>query len=69
MAEYAAFRKMQVYESALAEALQEAGISPRERALLTHLRDSLGISESDAEAIEHELLRKNGDSNPAYVGT
>ena len=50
--EYAAFRKMQVYESAVSEALQEGGISQKERALLIHLRDSLGISETDAEAIE-----------------
>ena len=53
--EYAAFRKMQVYESALAEAQHEGGISDRERALLVRLRDSLGISEADAETIEREL--------------
>ena len=53
--EYAAFRKMQVYESALSEALMEGGISDKERTLLVHLRDSLGISESDAQAIEGEL--------------
>lgn len=53
--EYAAFRKMQVYEAALAEAQHEDGISDRERALLVRLRDSLGISASDAQAIEEEL--------------
>jgi hypothetical protein len=53
--EYAAFRKMQVYEAALSEALIEGGISTKERTLLTHLRDSLGVSESDAQAIELEL--------------
>jgi len=53
--EYAAFRKMQVYESALIEAQHEDGISDRERALLNRLRDSLGISEADAAAIESEL--------------
>ena len=37
------------------EALVEGGISPKERTLLIHLRDSLGVSESDAEAIELEL--------------
>lgn len=51
--EYAAFRKMQVYESALVEAQHEGCISDRERALLVRLRDSLGISEIDAESIEH----------------
>lgn len=53
--EYAAFRKMQVYEAALIEAQHEEGISNRERAILNRLRDSLGISEADAEAIEAEL--------------
>lgn len=53
--EYVAFRKMQVYESALAEAQSEDGISDRERLLLKRLRDSLGISEADAETIEREL--------------
>ena len=53
--EYAAFRKMQVYEAAIAEAQQDGGISPKERALLNLLRDSLGVSASDAGAIEHEL--------------
>jgi hypothetical protein len=53
--EYAAFRKMQVYEAAVAEARLEGGISNKERALLIRLRDSLGIAESDAEAIEREL--------------
>jgi hypothetical protein len=53
--EYAAFRKLQVYEAALAEAQQEGGISSKERALLVRLRDSLGISETDAETLEREL--------------
>ncbi len=53
--EYASFRKMQVYEAAVAEAQLEGGISPKERSLLVLLRDSLGISESDAVAIEGEL--------------
>ena len=46
---------MQVYEAAIAEARLEGGISDKERALLNRLRDSLGISESDADAIEHDL--------------
>jgi hypothetical protein len=52
--EYAAFRKLQVYEAAVAEALQ-GGISQKERALLARLRDSLGISTVDAETLEREL--------------
>jgi len=54
--EYAAHRKMQVYETAVAEAHQEGGVSAKERALLNHLRDSLGITPADAEALERELL-------------
>ena len=54
--EYTAYRKMRVYESAVAEAQMEDGISHKERALLIRLRDSLGISEADAEAIETELI-------------
>ncbi len=53
--EYVAFRKLQVYEEAVAEAQYEGGISQKERALLVRLRDSLGISASDADAIEGEL--------------
>ena len=53
--EYTSFRKMQVYEEAINEAQLEGGISQKERALLVRLRDSLGLSESDAEAIESDL--------------
>ena len=54
--EYAAFRKLQVYEAALAEAMEGGGISAKERALLNRLRDSLGISRSDAETMERDML-------------
>ena len=52
---YTTFRKMQVYETAVAEAREGGGISAKERVLLIRLRDSLGICESDAEAIERNL--------------
>lgn len=52
--EYAIYRKMQVYEAALADALP-GGISDKERALLIHLRNSLGIPAADADAIERDL--------------
>ena len=55
--EYAMFRKLQVYEAALTEALPDGDISERERELLNRLRDSLGISVSDADAIEGELQK------------
>jgi hypothetical protein len=60
--EYAAFRKMQVYEEAVSEAHYEGGISPKERSLLVRLRDSLGISATDAEAIERELKTRLTES-------
>jgi hypothetical protein len=46
---------MQVYETAVAEARHGGGISAKERSLLNRLRESLGISESDAAVIEREL--------------
>jgi hypothetical protein len=55
--EYAAYRKLQVYEAALEEALP-GGISVKERALLNHLRVSLGIAPSDAAALENDLAAR-----------
>ncbi len=52
--EYAAYKKLQVYEAALTDALP-GGISDKERALLNHLRDSLGIGAADADALERDL--------------
>jgi len=52
--EYAAYRKMQVYAAALTDALP-GGISEKERALLNHLRGSLGIAAADADALERDL--------------
>ncbi len=56
--EYAAHRKMQVYEAAVAEAVPDGNISDRERALLNSLRESLGISAADADALEGELMKR-----------
>jgi hypothetical protein len=53
--EYAAYRKLQVYEAAVAEARQEGGISDKERSLLNRLRDTLEISPTDAESLERDL--------------
>jgi hypothetical protein len=69
--EYAVFKKMQVYESALIEAQHEDGISDRERALLNRLRDSLEISEADAGAMERDLqknLESESQTGPGYSG-
>ena len=56
--EYASYRKLQVYEAALQDALP-GGISDKERALLNHLRDSLGIGAPDAAALEQDLSKGN----------
>lgn len=53
--EYAAFRKLQVYEAALMDANRDGGITGKERALLDRLRDSLGIEHADASALERDL--------------
>ena len=55
--EYAAHRKLQVYEAAVAEAVPDGNISDSERALLNSLRESLGIPAADADALEGELLK------------
>ena len=59
--EYIAGRKMQVYESALADALLEGGISDKERSLLKTLRDTLGISSIDAATLEGDLQARNAE--------
>jgi hypothetical protein len=55
--EYAAYKKLQVYEAALMDTLP-GGISGKERALLNRLRDSLGIAAVDAEALERDLSER-----------
>jgi hypothetical protein len=49
-------RKKHVYAEALAEAQWQDGVLSRERALLNRLRDSLSISESEAEEIGAGLV-------------
>ena len=61
--EYQRSRKMRVYEEALLEALDENGISSKERSLLNRLRDSLEISAADAEAMEEELRSRFGSAH------
>lgn len=56
---YVSGRKKHVYEEAIAEAKLEDGISDRERSLLNRLRDSLGISEADALAIESGVAARS----------
>jgi hypothetical protein len=53
--EYVSNRKLAVYEAAYSEANLDENISDRERILLAHLRESLGISETDAQSIENQI--------------
>jgi hypothetical protein len=57
--EYLAYRKMQIYEAALTEALGGEGISQKERAILSRLRESLEVSADDARAMEDQLLARS----------
>jgi len=56
-ADYRHARKIQVYEAAFTEAQAEGGVSAKERALLNHLRDSLGLSEAETRVIEEGVLQ------------
>lgn len=47
-------RRAAVYRAAVADALQNGSISERERRVLGHLRDALGLAEADAARIERE---------------
>jgi hypothetical protein len=63
--EYQRSHKLRVYEEALAEALDEGGISSKERALLARLRESLEIPAAEANAIEAEVKMRIGNRQAA----
>jgi hypothetical protein len=63
--EYQRSHKLRVYEEALAEALDEGGISPKERALLARLSESLEIPAAEANAIEAEVKMRIGNRQAA----
>jgi hypothetical protein len=67
---YVAYRKLQVYEAALVDALEGGDISAKERALLARLCESLGIAEADAAALESDLRRQQEgpEDPPAPLG-
>lgn len=54
---YVAFKKLQVYEAALAE-VSGGGATERESAMLARLRETLGIAPADAEALERDLATR-----------
>ena len=52
--EYETYRKLQVYESAVQAALEEGGISDRQRRVLDSLIGSLGIDSQVAQQLEND---------------
>lgn len=55
--EYVAFKKLEVYRAAVESALETGNeIDPNERRMLDRLRAKLALAETDAQAIEAELL-------------
>jgi len=53
--DYVAFRKMEVYKAALEGAMEDGAVSAKEREVLRRLRESLGITDADASALERDL--------------
>ncbi len=53
--EYLDVRRLEVYRAALEGAFEDGLITDKERSILDHLRDSLGISQVEAVALEKEL--------------
>lgn len=59
-AEYLAHRRGEVYQGALEEILQDAEMTPKERAILDRLREKLGLSPATAAAIERDVREAAG---------
>lgn len=54
---YLTERRHEVYRNAIDAAMQDGSISERERAILTRLQQSLGVSAAEAAAIESDVQR------------
>jgi len=53
--EYLGVRRLVVYRAALEEVVEDGLVTDKERRILNHLRDDLGISPGEAVALEKEL--------------
>ena len=53
--EYLDARRLEVYRATMEEVVENGVITEKERKVLDHLRENLGISETDALALEHAL--------------
>ena len=54
--EYQSYRKLQMYRAAYESAVEEGGVSPKERQTLARLASKLGIGPADRSALEREVL-------------
>ena len=55
--EYLDARRLEVYRATLEGVAKDGVVSNKERKVLDHLRENLGISESDAQALEKALIQ------------
>ena len=55
--EYKSYRKLQLYATAVEDALGHGELGPSQRALLDRLRESLGLSAENAARIESDLTQ------------
>ena len=53
--EYRRFRKLQIYGEAVAEARRDGLVTPAGCAALRRLRESLGLTEAEAQGLEADL--------------
>lgn len=60
---YESFRKVQVYQSALAAVWEDRRVGPAERERLERLRTKLGLTTRDANAVERDFARLAGIAN------
>jgi uncharacterized membrane protein YebE (DUF533 family) len=63
--EYEAFRKLQVYDSAVRAALEDGYISARQRRVLDSMIASMGIDPSVAQRMEEDSLAALTGQRPA----
>jgi hypothetical protein len=59
-ADYLTYKKLEVYRATVEGALEDGEITERERAMLTRLREKLGITAQDALALETDLMASAG---------
>lgn len=63
--EYEAFRKLQVYDSALHAAFEDGRISERQRRVLDSMIDTMGIDRETAQRMEDDLRVSHPDTGSA----